>query len=53
MKNEEQKLNNADIPYLCNFIILPRKEEMEELVEVSGQDGASCCFALEKRVLKN
>lgn len=51
MKIEEQNSSSGDVPYQCNFIILPRKEKIEESADVSGREFAEGS-STEKRIRK-
>ena len=52
MEIEEQNSGNRDVPYQCNFLILPRKERVEEPPVVSGLQSATDRFSSEMKVQK-
>ena len=52
MQSKEQDPNNINIPYQCNFILMLRKEVVEESGDISGAESDGDCLSLEKRVQK-
>jgi len=44
MKSEEQNSNNREVSYKCNFVLLSRKEKIEEPIGVSEPESVADCF---------
>jgi len=44
MKSEEQNSNNREVSYKCNFVLLSRKEKIEEPIGVSELESVVGCF---------
>lgn len=52
MKSDEQNLNNREASYKCNFVLLSRKEKIEEPIGVSELESMADCFPAPRKVQK-
>ena len=49
MKISEQDSSSAESSYQCNFVLLPRKEKIKNVDDISGQESAEGCSSAETK----